>query len=186
MQPLVLQTERLRLFAHTPEQLRALLEGTEPYERRFSIRLADGVREFLVSDDVSPDWLARLKTATEPDPWMYGFAVQHLDDGTLIGMGGFKGPPDADGVVEIAYGIVAAYQGRGYATEVARALMGYATESGRAITIRAHTLPEANASTRVLEKCGFRRVGEVTDPEDGPVWRWEYPSPEDGLSMTNA
>ena len=165
---------RLRLFAHTPEQLRTLLEGTEPYERRFGIRLADGVRDFLVSDDASPDWIARIKTATEPDPWTYGFAVEHLDDKALIGMGGFKGPPDAEGVVEIAYGIVEGYQGRGYATEVARALMSYALESGRANTIRAHTLPEANASTRVLEKCGFQRVGEVIDPEDGPVWRWEY------------
>jgi [ribosomal protein S5]-alanine N-acetyltransferase len=173
MQTPILQTERLRLFAHTPEQLRTLLEGTEPYERRFGIRLADGVRDFLVSDEASPDWLARIKTATDPDPWTYGFAVEHQADKVLIGMGGFKGPPDAEGVVEIAYGIVEGYQGRGYATEVARALMSYAAGSGRANTIRAHTLPEANASTRVLEKCGFQCIGEVIDPEDGPVWRWE-------------
>ena len=88
-------------------------------------------------------------------------------------MGGFKGPPDAEGVVEIAYGIVEGYQGRGYATEIARALMSYAAGSGRANTIRAHTLPETNASTRVLEKCGFQCMGEVIDPEDGSVWRWE-------------
>jgi len=31
----------------------------------------------------------------------------------------------------------------------------------------------ANASTRVLVKCGFRHVGGVVDPEDAPVWRWE-------------
>ncbi|MGH7631966.1 MAG: hypothetical protein ACREOF_21740 [Gemmatimonadales bacterium] len=31
-----------------------------------------------------------------------------------------------------------------------------------------------NASARVLEKLGFRRLGEVIDPEDGPVWRWEW------------
>ena len=30
-----------------------------------------------------------------------------------------------------------------------------------------------NASTRVLTKCGFRHIGQVIDPEDGPVWRWE-------------
>ncbi len=42
-------------------------------------------------------------------------------------------------------------------------------ESGRL----AHTCPEPNASTRVLTKCGFRRVGEVMDPDDGLVWRWE-------------
>jgi RimJ/RimL family protein N-acetyltransferase len=35
------------------------------------------------------------------------------------------------------------------------------------------TFSEANASARVLTKCGFRPIGEVIDPEDGPVWRWE-------------
>ena len=44
--------------------------------------------------------------------------------------------------------------------------------------VRAHTLPERNASTRVLEKNGFRLVGPVVDPEDGPVFRWErLPAP---------
>jgi uncharacterized damage-inducible protein DinB len=80
---------------------------------------------------------------------------------------------DADGVVEIAYGIVPSYQGQGFATETARALMRYAFGSGRVRIVRAHTRPEPNASTRVLTKCGFTRVGEVVDPEDGLVWRWE-------------
>jgi len=39
--------------------------------------------------------------------------------------------------------------------------------------IRAHTLPGSKASQRVLEKCGFRHVGEVIDPDDGVVWRFE-------------
>jgi RimJ/RimL family protein N-acetyltransferase len=26
---------------------------------------------------------------------------------------------------------------------------------------------------RVLAKCGFQHIGEVIDPEDGLVWRWE-------------
>ena len=34
-------------------------------------------------------------------------------------------------------------------------------------------LPEANASGSVLGKVGMRRTGEVMDPEDGLVWRWE-------------
>ena len=37
----------------------------------------------------------------------------------------------------------------------------------------AHTLPEPNASTRVLVKNGFRNAGPVLDPDDGRVWRWE-------------
>jgi RimJ/RimL family protein N-acetyltransferase len=39
--------------------------------------------------------------------------------------------------------------------------------------VRAHTFAESNASARVLTKCGFHHAGEVIDPDDGPVWRWE-------------
>src|SRR5205085_4024880 len=82
----------------------------------------------------------------------------------------FKGPPGADGAVEIAYGVAPEHQGKGYATEAAEALVNYAFGSGQVRVVRAHTLPEPNASTRVLTKCGFRRVGEVIDPEDGLMW----------------
>ncbi len=76
-------------------------------------------------------------------------------------------------MVEIAYGIAPEHQGRGYATEAAEALVTYALASGEVRIVRAHTLPELNASGRVLVKCGFRYVGEVIDPEDGLVRRFE-------------
>jgi RimJ/RimL family protein N-acetyltransferase len=75
--------------------------------------------------------------------------------------------------VEISYGIDPDHRGKGYATEAAEALVSYALGDPRVRVVRAHTSPEANASTRVLTKCGLRHLGEVTDPEDGLVWRWE-------------
>jgi ribosomal-protein-alanine N-acetyltransferase len=78
-------------------------------------------------------------------------------------------------MVEIAYGVAPGYEGRGYATEVAEALVNHAFLQPQVRLTRAHTLPERNASGRVLEKCGFQFVGPVTDPEDGLVWRWEKP-----------
>lgn len=44
--------------------------------------------------------------------------------------------------------------------------------SRRDDTIEAHTLPEHNASTWILLKCGFT-LSEIQHPTDGPVWRWE-------------
>lgn len=122
---------------------------------------------------LSADWLARLHSSTTADPWTHGFSLVHRDNDVLVGKSGFKGPPATDGTVEIAYMIAAEHQGKGYATEAAQALVAFAFNSGRVRTVRAHTLPESNASTRVLTKCGFQRIGEVTDPEDGLVWRWE-------------
>jgi [ribosomal protein S5]-alanine N-acetyltransferase len=39
--------------------------------------------------------------------------------------------------------------------------------------VRAHMRPDGAASMRVLERCGFERIGEVIDAEDGLVIRWE-------------
>jgi RimJ/RimL family protein N-acetyltransferase len=43
----------------------------------------------------------------------------------------------------------------------------------RVKTIIAHTLGYDNPSTRVLQKCGFEKVKEINDPDDGLIWRWE-------------
>jgi RimJ/RimL family protein N-acetyltransferase len=122
---------------------------------------------------LSTDWLARLHRSTSPDPFVHGFSVVHLESGETVGQCGFKGPPDADGMVEIAYGVASHQEGKGYATEAARALLAYAFSFDQISLVRAHTLPQPNASMRVLAKCGFHCVGEVTDPEDGLVRRFE-------------
>ena len=77
---------------------------------------------------------------------------------SIIGKCGFTGPPGADSAVEIAYGVAPEHQGKGYATEAAAALVSYAFSHEQVCVVRAHPRPEANASTRVLTKCGFRRV----------------------------
>jgi len=172
-----METRHLRLVAHSPAHLRALMEGREAYERSFGIPAAEGFGDFLRNGaaEASPDWLTRLHTATVADPWIDGFALVHIASNIVIGSASFKGPPDRDGVVEVAYGVVPSQQGRGYATEATRALVAYAFADNRVTIVRAHTLPWNDASGRVLTKCGFMRVGQLTDPEDGPVWRWEIP-----------
>jgi ribosomal-protein-alanine N-acetyltransferase len=152
-----MQTTNLNLVAMTRDEVLAMVEALGPDERK----------------EVSPEWLARVRTSLGADPWVLGFSLEHRQTGATVGKCAFKSPPSADGTVEIAYGIDPDHRGKGYATEAAAALTAFAFESGLVQTVVAHTLPEPNASTRVLAKCGFAFVGEVVDPEDGPVWRWE-------------
>jgi RimJ/RimL family protein N-acetyltransferase len=170
---LSLDTPRLTLLACDPAHLLALIDDPARFEEVAGLHAAEGLRGFFVSDEVSPEWLAALRGSKGPDPWRHGFFVVRRETGAAIGSAGFTGPPDTEGVVEIAYGIVPSFEGRGYATEVAAALVRFAASGGEVRVIRAHTLPTANPSTRVLVKCGFRHVGTIVDPVDGPVWRWE-------------
>jgi RimJ/RimL family protein N-acetyltransferase len=55
---------------------------------------------------------------------------------------------------------------------VVRELVERARRAGLQAVV-AHTLAEENASTTVLTRCGFTRTAELTDPDEGRVWRWE-------------
>src|SRR5437667_8287355 len=54
------------------------------------------------------------KVGSRP-PWV-GYLAQEMGGTKLVGACGFKGNPDAEGSVEIAYFTFPAYEGRGYAT----------------------------------------------------------------------
>jgi len=168
-----LHTPHLTLLPCSPEHLLALIDNPARFHDVSGLRAADGLRGFFVSDQVSPDWLAALCSSAGPNPWRHGFFVLHRETDMVIGSAGFTGPPDSDGTVEIAYGIVPAFEGHGYATETATALVRFAFSNGQVRLVRAHTLPEPNASTRVLIKCGFCHTGTFVHEVDGPVWRWE-------------
>jgi RimJ/RimL family protein N-acetyltransferase len=106
-------------------------------------------------------------------PWG-GYLAVDAATRAVVGTCSFKGPPDGEGAVEIAYFTFPGHEGRGYATAMADALRRRAANGDAVRVVRAHTAPERNASARILEKLGFRHLGPVIDPEDGSIWRWEW------------
>lgn len=123
-----------------------------------------------------PDLIKKNCKATESfyrmagfePPWVGYVAVA---EGRPIGGGAFKGPPRANRV-EIAYYTLPAFEGRGYASATARALVRIALDAIPTITVAAQTLPTPNASNALLTKLGFSLQGVVLHPEDGEVWEW--------------
>jgi ribosomal-protein-alanine N-acetyltransferase len=167
---------RIHLLQQTAVHAKALRSGADAYQQLSGYRLAEDLGEMASGPEVSPEFLARQEGTAGADVWLHGFAIVESAEGVIIGLCGYKGPPSPDAAVEIAYGLAPAYRGRGYATEAAQELVVRAFASGLVRRVIAHTLPELNASTRVLSRCGFARLGEVMDPEDGLVWRWEKPN----------
>ncbi|WP_247233219.1 GNAT family N-acetyltransferase [Telluribacter sp. SYSU D00476] len=99
--------------------------------------------------------------------------VLYVPDNMLIGSCGYKGEPDAEGVVEIGYEIRPSHRERGLATEAARGLIDHAFAHDSVRKVIAHTLSEESPSTSILKKLGFERTGDIQDPDDGIIWRWE-------------
>jgi RimJ/RimL family protein N-acetyltransferase len=128
---------------------------------------------------VPPDWPVFPESTQPPErldetqPWRPYWAV-HTADNTLICEGGLV-PPDPNGEVIFGYGLVAAYRGRGLATEFASALVGLALADARVRAVGAFTFPAgavspeghpADPSIALLRRLGFATVDE------GEHWRW--------------
>jgi ribosomal-protein-alanine N-acetyltransferase len=81
--------------------------------------------------------------------------IIHTADNVIIGDMGFIGGPDETGVVEIGYSIIPEYRNRGYATEMAQALIRWAFQQQEIKAVIASCLYDNIGSIKVLEKVGM-------------------------------
>ena len=109
--------------------------------------------EQIAGDPESLDWIARAAVA-EPE-------------GVVIGHGGFHGPPDDEGIVEVAYSVDPAHRRQGYAKAMLRSLLARADADPRITAVRASIRPDNLGSRATIKGFGFRKIGEQWDPEDG-------------------
>ena len=169
----MIATRRLHLVRIESRHRRAFNAGRPELARLLGASIPDDWPHF-------PEALALLKIDVDPNvvisPGAWGgYLFVDFANRALVGNGGYHGAPNAQGEIEIGYEIAPVYRNRGFATEVARALMSFAFADPRVTGIVAHTLPEENASTAVLTKLGMRFAGERNDPEVGVVWHWYVP-----------
>jgi len=149
--------------------LELAVEDAKAFEQRLGAAIAADWPDFASAMLVSRD---KLRADPALSGWWTHLVV--LDSPRMVvGFCGYTGPPNANGEVEIAYGVAPAYWNRGIATIAAAELIRRAFADNRTRLVCAHTLPEHNASTRVLENLGMRFVGLDNDPDEGTVWRWE-------------
>jgi [ribosomal protein S5]-alanine N-acetyltransferase len=178
----ILQSHRLTLIASTLAHIRTELEAPD--------HLAT-----LLNAEVSPEWPtgqydrdameffhARMEEGGEKAEGWYGwYAVRAADaEGprTLVGGGGYFGPPGVEGTVEVGYSILPQWQRRGYASEIVQTLVKHAFTFANVERIIAHTTEANPASIAVLVRSGFHAAG--TGPEAGTL-RFEHlrqPAPD--------
>jgi RimJ/RimL family protein N-acetyltransferase len=86
-------------------------------------------------------------------------------DGIVVGELGTKGPPDADGRVEIGYGLAAPSRGRGLGTRAVAILVDWLAARDDVRTVIAHVHPDNTPSVRLLLRLGFRFVGKAGEED---------------------
>lgn len=128
--------------------------------------------EQIEDDPASADWIARAAVAEPtagvgaPPPGQAGRAPAGRG-GVVVGHGGFHGPPDADGIVEVAYSVDPLHRRRGYAKAMLRALLERADADPSVTAVRASIRPDNLGSRATIAGFGFKKIGEQWDQVDG-------------------
>ena len=164
----------VRLLPVDSDLADTLRMGSEHFQRRYGVSVA--AKNASILRGVVEQTLGMVPGVSRQADWWGGYLAVDESSDLIVGSCAFKGPPTADGTVEIAYYTFGQYEGQGYAKGMARALISIAHSSTDVRHVIAHTLPERNPSTSVLRSVGMRFVGEVWDPDDGLVWRWQLES----------
>jgi [ribosomal protein S5]-alanine N-acetyltransferase len=138
------------------ELVQAAMYDKQELGQIIGAHVPDGFPNEPVRKYVLPAKLKHLEQDSTYGKWS-GMIV-HVSDGVVIGSMGFKSAPDQYGHVEIGYDIIPSYQGRGYATEMAQALIRWAFEETSVTRVTAECLTSNKASIRVLEKVGMRQL----------------------------
>ncbi len=154
---LTLQTERLTLTACPEKIAKAAYGGKRQLEVLVGAKIAEKWLEDEGRGLLNYYW---YMISRDHDLIGYGlWLIVHRADQMMIGTAGFKGRPDANGSIEIGYGIDVAYRRQGYTYEAAQSLIEWGFAQPNVCKITADCLTTNLGSIRVLEKLGMTRTG---------------------------
>ncbi|MGI2326696.1 GNAT family N-acetyltransferase [Planococcus sp. YIM B11945] len=148
-------TDRLLVITFEAEMIKALLEGVEKLEKLIPYNVPvdypmDVYKQFF------PYKIERFSQYPEENKWE-GLIIDK-ENQTVIGDIGYKAGPNEKGEINLGYSILPRYQGNGYATEAALAMVYWGLRQSGVQKITATCSLENSASIRVLEKAGLRQI----------------------------
>ncbi|MBK7258981.1 MAG: GNAT family N-acetyltransferase [Ignavibacteriae bacterium] len=155
---------RLELISATTALLEMELASPQKLGVALGAQVPDGWPPGEYDENAIRWLLDRLKAQPEAAGWFAWYALLKAETGPgakphLVAAGGYTGPSDENGQIEIGYSVVPAFGKRGIATEMVAALVQHAFADPRITRVIAHTFPTNVASIRVLEKNGFTLEG---------------------------
>ena len=161
----MIRTKRLRLIPATVELLIADLAGPAALELALRVTVPGSWPPEFYDTEALEYTLERLQNGPDPRGWWTYYFIRDEpgQPAVVVGIGGYTGPPDTEGTVEVGYSVVLEYRRQGYATEATRGLVAHAFGDAAVQRVIAQTLPELAASIGVLEKSGFTYAGTGSD-----------------------
>jgi RimJ/RimL family protein N-acetyltransferase len=162
---LSIRTARLELIPGTQPLLEAELAGRADLARQIKAKVPESWPPPLYDYDAIFWMLDCIKENACYETWGFRYFVLRGETvGTVVGAGGYKGPPTKDGTLEIGYSILPEYQHRGLATEAVEGLVHRAFDTPQVVQVIAETFPDLLPSIGILQKTAFQLIGKGSEP----------------------
>lgn len=161
-----IETERLLMITFTAEMMKALLKSKEDLEATIPYSVAaeyplDVYKQFFTYK------IERFTKFPLENEWEG--CIIHKATNVIMGDMGFKGGPNEAGEIDLGYSIVPSYQGKGFATEMGKAMVKWGLSQRNVKCVKATCDTDNIASKRVLEKIGF----QATKKDEKKIY-WHY------------
>lgn len=168
----ILRSERLDLLPFTAELIDAMIDADDERLRAITgARFSGGIVPPLMDDHLA-DLRDLLRSGQDPLPWRAWLAIDRTS-GEAVGSAGGGGVPDANGTVSMGWAVFPKFEGKGYGTEAAQAVLEALIQQPGVQSVMATVPPDHIASIRIAEKIGMHHTGEAVDAEVGRVLVYE-------------
>ena len=152
----MIENEDLKIIALTHSQLIKYLEANNLLEKELGLAQNNRNVSPDVKEMVENFTLPKIKETGIEDFLFYTFwIVIDKKINTIVAELGFKGPPNSAAEIEIGYGTMPGFQGKGYMTKAVKIMIEW-TRNRKDIKAVWGSVDKTNpASIRILEKNGF-------------------------------
>ena len=159
----IFETEHLIIRLFRPEEARRLYE----------VHLDENVKKWFPNEsyadvEEAADAILFFNECVDHDRLPYVLAVESKETGELIGDTGINESDGKPNEIEIGYVICKAFSGKGYATELVRAMTEFVMAKFEIPVLYGRVIHGNDASARVLEKNGYTFVKKEFGAEDDP------------------
>ncbi len=107
-------------------------------------------------------FIDKINAGIDHNNWFY-WALSNKENNVFLGTICLWQFSDDGRKAETGYEMLPKYQGKGYMREALGAILEYAFEKLNLQTVEAYTHKDNAASTRLLEKCGFRLTPQTAE-----------------------
>ena len=171
---MLIHTPRLRLMTMELAHLAAIVRDPFSLGELLGVAIPEQWPAYPAAYPHALDLLRKNPLRSYSGWWLYLFADPAHQ--VLVGCGGFKDAPDANGVVEVGCEIAPAFRCRGFATEAMRGLINYACTRPEVRAIDAYSQAQPGGQSALLEAVDMIRIGDALESNANIAWHWRITS----------